>query len=97
MIRTSRSLDAPPAALPDSTPPGPSKLVELRDIDFNFGPQDDLAVTLGPADKFRPSDTQFELVYENGEVVLIDRSKVRWWSIRKRTVAEPLKSIDPAQ
>jgi len=80
----------PKPSVEDATPPGPSKMVELRDLDFDFGLNDSLAVTLTPEDSFQVETKRILLHFQNGEQVEIDRSRVRWWSLRKRTIAVPL-------
>jgi hypothetical protein len=88
-----------PVEAPAAAPELPHQMVEVREFEFNFGPNDTHAVTLLPDDTFEyrlGADGGFRIVTADGEMVTIDASRVRWWSQRTRKVAMPIKPFEPA-
>lgn len=71
------------------------RTIDVRDVDFNFGPGDQFEPTLGPDDKMTMTAKLITLDFADGEHVEIDRARVRWFAIRPRKVMVPV-SLDPA-
>lgn len=88
---------APKPPEPEAVP-GPVEIVEMRELDFSFGPGDSYGYTLGPKDSFFQSPgstTHRVLLFEDGERVEIDMTKVRLFSDRKRKVTRALAPFTP--
>lgn len=98
MIERTRKPDAETAE-PDTQPEGPFDLIEVRDIDINFGPGDSVSFTLSPVDVFEVTPATFRIFLAgNNERVEITRRgprPVRWWSVRTHKVTMH-RSLDPA-
>lgn len=92
MIPRAERRESPEAA--EAVLPGATKEIEVTHYIFSFGPGDILDYEVGPNDSFEiVDDTYFYLVFADGEQVVIDRYKVRFWSRSSRKITVPAQSV----